>query len=50
MASLLDDPALVASHRAAALRRASSFTWEATAAVHVDAYAAVARGGSGGVR
>ncbi|MCT9622509.1 glycosyltransferase family 4 protein [Curtobacterium sp. C2H10] len=50
MASLLDDPALVASHRAAALRRASSFTWEATAAVHVDAYAAVARGASGGVR
>jgi glycosyltransferase involved in cell wall biosynthesis len=41
MASLLDDPALVASHRAAALRRADDFTWDATAAVHVGAYQAV---------
>jgi len=44
MAALLDDPALVASHRAAALARADVFTWQATAAVHVDAYAAVAGG------
>jgi glycosyltransferase involved in cell wall biosynthesis len=44
MATLLDDPALVASHRAAALARADVFTWQATAAVHVDAYAAVAGG------
>lgn len=43
VAALLDDPALVASHRAAALTRAASFTWEATAAVHVAAYSAVAR-------
>jgi len=41
MASLLDDPTLVASHRAAALRRADDFTWDATAAVHVGAYEAV---------
>lgn len=41
MSSLLDDPALVASHRAAALRRADDFTWDATAAVHVGAYEAV---------
>lgn len=46
IAELLDDPALVASHRAAALRRAEDFTWDATAAVHTDAYRAVA----GGVR
>ncbi|MFJ3034268.1 glycosyltransferase family 4 protein [Curtobacterium pusillum] len=45
MASLLDDPALVTSHRAAALRRADDFTWDATAAVHVDAYETVAGGG-----
>ena len=44
MAALLDDPALVASHRAAALARADVFTWQATAAVHVDAYSAVAGG------
>lgn len=44
MAALLDDPALVASHRAAALARADVFTWQATAGVHVDAYAAVAGG------
>jgi glycosyltransferase involved in cell wall biosynthesis len=44
MAALLDDPALVASHRVAALARAGVFTWQATAAVHVDAYAAVAGG------
>ncbi|MGN7224177.1 glycosyltransferase family 4 protein [Curtobacterium flaccumfaciens] len=44
MAALLDDPALVASHRAAALARANVFTWQATAAVHVDAYSAVAGG------
>lgn len=44
MTALLDDPALVASHRAAALTRASSFTWEATAAVHVEAYESVAGG------
>jgi len=41
MASLLDDPALVASHRAAALGRADDFTWDATAAVHVGAYETV---------
>ncbi|MFJ7289497.1 glycosyltransferase family 4 protein [Curtobacterium sp. NPDC098951] len=46
IAELLDDPARVASHRAAALRRAEDFTWDATAAVHTDAYRAVA----GGVR
>lgn len=46
IAELLDDPALVASHRTAALRRAEDFTWDATAAVHTDAYRAVA----GGVR
>lgn len=46
IAELLDDPALVASHRSAALRRAEDFTWDATAAVHTDAYRAVA----GGVR
>ncbi|MGG7307977.1 glycosyltransferase family 4 protein [Curtobacterium sp. AB451] len=46
IAELLDDPALVASHRAVALRRAEDFTWDATAAVHTDAYRAVA----GGVR
>jgi glycosyltransferase involved in cell wall biosynthesis len=45
MASLLDDPALVAAHRAAALRRADDFTWDATAAVHVAAYETVAGGG-----
>lgn len=45
MASLLDDPALIASHRAAALRRADDFTWDATAAVHVAAYETVAGGG-----
>lgn len=45
MASLLDDPALVTSHRAAALRRADDFTWDATAAVHVAAYERVAGGG-----
>ena len=44
MAALLDDPALVASHRAAALARADVFTWQATAGVHVDAYSAVAGG------
>jgi glycosyltransferase involved in cell wall biosynthesis len=44
MTALLDDPALVASHRAAALSRASSFTWEATAAVHVEAYESVGGG------
>jgi len=44
MAALLDDPALVGSHRAAALARADVFTWQATAAVHVDAYSAVAGG------
>lgn len=44
MAALLDDPALVASHRAAALARADVFTWQATAAVHVDAYSVVAGG------
>lgn len=44
MTALLDDPALVASHRAAALARADVFTWQATAAVHVDAYSAVAGG------
>ncbi|WP_404560475.1 glycosyltransferase family 4 protein [Curtobacterium sp. AB7] len=43
MAALLDDPALVASHRTAALARAAAFTWEATAAVHVAAYSDVAR-------
>lgn len=41
MASLLDDPALVTTHRAAAPARAASFTWEATAAVHVEAYESV---------
>ncbi|PZE84970.1 glycosyltransferase family 1 protein [Curtobacterium sp. MCBD17_032] len=41
---LLDDPARVASHRAAALRRAEDFTWDATAAVHVSAYETVAGG------
>ncbi|WP_235036003.1 glycosyltransferase family 1 protein [Curtobacterium sp. 18060] len=51
MTRLLDDPSLVASHRAAALARAASFTWEATAAVHVEAYSAVARDArSGGTR
>lgn len=45
MASLLDDPALVTSHRAAALLRADDFTWDATAAVHVAAYETVAGGG-----
>ncbi|QZQ54325.1 glycosyltransferase family 4 protein [Curtobacterium sp. TC1] len=44
MTRLLDDPSLVASHRAAALARAASFTWEATAAVHVGAYESVAGG------
>lgn len=44
MTTLLDDPSLVTSHRAAALTRASSFTWEATAAVHVAAYESVGRG------
>lgn len=44
MTALLDDPALVASHRAAALARADVFTWQATAAVHIDAYSAVAGG------
>lgn len=44
MAALLDDPALVASHRAAALARADVFTWQATAGVHVAAYSAVAGG------
>lgn len=44
MASLLDDPARVAAHRAAALARADGFTWDATAAVHVGAYASVAGG------
>ncbi|WP_222126939.1 glycosyltransferase family 1 protein [Curtobacterium pusillum] len=42
MTSLLDDPARVATHRAAALRRADEFTWDATATVHVDAYREVA--------
>lgn len=46
MTALLDDPSLVASHRVAALARADEFTWDATAAVHVAAYASVA----GGVR
>lgn len=41
MTALLDDPALVASHRAAALARADEFTWDATAAVHVEAYESV---------
>ncbi|WIE63809.1 glycosyltransferase family 1 protein [Curtobacterium sp. MCLR17_036] len=45
MTELLDDPSLVASHRAAALARAASFTWEATAAVHVAAYTDVAGAG-----
>ncbi|PZO58209.1 MAG: glycosyl transferase family 1 [Leifsonia xyli] len=44
MTGLLDDRSLVASHRAAALARAASFTWEATAAVHVGAYESVAGG------
>jgi len=44
MAGLLDDPRAVAAHRAAALHRADDFTWEATAAVHVDAYERVAGG------
>ncbi|MFJ4222077.1 glycosyltransferase family 4 protein [Curtobacterium luteum] len=43
MARLLDDAELVASHRSAALRRAADFTWDATAAVHADAYREVAR-------
>ncbi len=43
MARLLDDAELVSSHRSAALRRAADFTWDATAAVHVDAYREVAR-------
>ncbi len=42
MASLLDDPVLVTTHREAALRRAEDFTWDATAAVHVGAYRTVA--------
>jgi glycosyltransferase involved in cell wall biosynthesis len=51
MAALLDDPAVVASHRAAALSRAAGFTWEATAAVHVAAYTDVAGAGAArGVR
>ncbi|PCN49290.1 glycosyl transferase family 1 [Curtobacterium sp. 'Ferrero'] len=43
MARLLDDPDLVARHRTASLERADDFTWEATAAVHADAYRQVAR-------
>uniref|UniRef100_A0A942T8A0 Glycosyltransferase family 4 protein n=1 Tax=Neobacillus citreus TaxID=2833578 RepID=A0A942T8A0_9BACI len=43
MAALLDDPDTVAEHRAAALTRAGQFTWDATAAVHVEAYRTVAR-------
>ncbi|WP_439688720.1 glycosyltransferase family 4 protein [Curtobacterium sp. SP.BCp] len=39
--ALLDDPDRIARHRAAALRRADDFTWDATAAVHVRAYADV---------
>lgn len=52
IAALLDDPALVATHRAAALRRADVFTWDATAAVHVTAYRDADRAVSvaGGVR
>ncbi|WP_323749512.1 glycosyltransferase family 1 protein [Curtobacterium sp. VKM Ac-1393] len=49
MTGLLDDPSLVASHRAAALARAADFTWEATAAVHVEAYSAVAGAAAAGV-
>ncbi|MCS6578314.1 glycosyltransferase family 4 protein [Curtobacterium poinsettiae] len=41
MTALLDDPTLVSSHRAAALARADEFTWDATAAVHVEAYESV---------
>lgn len=43
IAALLDDPARVAEHRAASLRRVGAFTWDATARVHADAYRAVAR-------
>lgn len=46
IAALLDDPALVAEHRVAALRRAEDYTWDATAAVHVSAYRDVARAAS----
>ncbi|OII10427.1 hypothetical protein BIU97_09830 [Curtobacterium sp. MCBA15_009] len=50
MTELLDDPSRVASHRAAALARAASFTWQATAAVHVAAYTDVAGAGDGVAR
>jgi len=41
----------VTAHRAAALRRAEDFTWDATAAVHVSAYQDVAaRATAGGAR
>ncbi|OEI68701.1 glycosyltransferase family 4 protein [Curtobacterium sp. ER1/6] len=43
MAALLDEPDRVAAHRTAALDRAASFTWDATAAVHAAAYREVAR-------
>jgi glycosyltransferase involved in cell wall biosynthesis len=43
MTALLDDQDRVRAHRAAALERAATFTWDATAAVHAQAYREVAR-------
>lgn len=43
LAALLDEPGRRDEHRRAAMERAGHFTWEATARVHLDAYAEVSR-------
>lgn len=43
LAALLDDPDRRDDHRGRALRRADDFSWDATARVHADVYAEVAR-------
>ncbi len=43
LAALLDEPDRRDEHRRAATERAGHFTWEATARVHLDAYAEVSR-------